>query len=135
MSHKNQRQSCKRFITHLNTFSFLVLYLIHSHSLGCHTTYTKKVWGYAMWINKKREKLKGAHTRTHTHTHAHTHTRKEKKQSRFQVSFQLLVQQCLQLRGSLIFHFFTVMHICDLHIFPVKVLITIEDDKRNSTTF
>ena len=34
----------------------------------------------------------------------------------FQVLLQMLVQQCLQLRGSLIFRFLTVVHIYDFHI-------------------
>lgn len=84
MSHKNQRQSCKRFITHLNTVSFLVLYLLRSHSLGCHTTYTKKVWGYAVWINKKKG-------RNSTRTHAHTKRKKTKYVSGLILTTSLVV--------------------------------------------
>ena len=45
----------------------------------------------------------------------------EEKYEIYQVSFQLLVQQCSQLRGSLISHFFTAVHIYNFHLFPVII--------------
>ena len=49
-----------------------------------------------------------------------------KGQNFFQVSFQLLVQQCSQLRGSLVSYFFTTVHEHDFHIFPVIIIHLLE---------